>query len=159
MGTPMALSKILMECDALINIPILKAHSMGGISFAMKNHYGTINLPGDLHANMGRAIAELNALPAIRDRTRLIVGDVLSVVGAVSGGWNSAVPGDSILMSADPVAHDAVGLQIFTQTAIAEGGNPERATRLATPWLESGAEVGLGTNNLDNITWEEVNLA
>jgi uncharacterized protein (DUF362 family) len=158
-GSPVRLSNILLECDALINMPILKEHGTSGISFAMKNHYGTFDRPERYHENISEAIAELNVLPPIKERTRLIIGDMLSIVGAVSGSWSSAVPGDSILMSFDPVAHDTVGLQVFTETATAEGGNPDLATRLATPWLENGAEMGLGTNDLDSINWMEVNLA
>jgi uncharacterized protein (DUF362 family) len=36
MDTPVAVSSILLECDALINIPVLKQHSIAGISFTMK---------------------------------------------------------------------------------------------------------------------------
>lgn len=64
----------------------------------------------------------------------------------------------SILMSFDPVAHDTVGLQMFSQLLTDDGGNPAAATGLATPWLENGAELGLGTNDLDNIEWVEVSL-
>ncbi|MBN1977633.1 MAG: DUF362 domain-containing protein, partial [Anaerolineae bacterium] len=77
-GRDIELSDILLACDALINMPILKSHMIAGISFAMKNHYGSISGPSLLHSNIGRAMAELNALSPIKDRTRLIVGDALT---------------------------------------------------------------------------------
>jgi hypothetical protein len=38
MDTDVGLSDILLDCDALINVPILKQHDWSGFSFAMKNH-------------------------------------------------------------------------------------------------------------------------
>jgi len=156
-GLYVSLSNILLECDALINVPILKEHDMSGVSFAMKNHYGTFDRPNDFYQGerMRRGLAGLNALPLIRERTRLIIGDALEIVRI---DWESAVTGDSILMSFDPVAHDTVGLQLLTEAAIAEGRNPEAAINLASGWLEYGAELGIGTNDPDNMELVEVNL-
>jgi uncharacterized protein (DUF362 family) len=157
MGIDVKLSNILLGCDALINVPVLKQHSMSGISFAMKNHYGTFDIPGRFHEErLGRGIAELNALPPIKDRTRLIIGDALAVVHS---GWRSATPGDSILMSFDPVAHDAVGLSIYGQTMAGEGRPDQAAAPLAASWLASGAELGLGTDDLRNVELVEVDAA
>ncbi len=150
------LSDVLLSCDALINIPLLKVHGTSGISFALKNHYGTFAQPGRYHGNIEQALGALNALDAIRDRTRLIIGDVLNIC---TQNWNDAVAGDSILMSFDPVAHDATGLQLFTQAREAAGGNANTAQRRATAWLEYAAELGLGVNNLEAINKVEVNLA
>jgi len=155
------LSDILLNCDALINMPVLKAHMISGITFAMKNHYGTLRRPESLHRNIGRAIAELNALPPVEDRTRLIIGDVLTACLRYANSypyWESDFTGDSILMSFDPVAHDTVGLQTLSQLLTDDGGNPAAITGMATPCLESGAELGLGANDLDNIDLVEVSL-
>ena len=73
-------------------------------------------------------------------------------------GWHSTVTRDSILLSLDPVAHDTVGLELFSQLLAADEGDPAGATDQATPWLESGAELGLGTNDLDHIDWVEISL-
>lgn len=158
-GSPVRLSNILLECDALINMPILKQHGMSGISFAMKNHYGTFDRPERYHETISQAIAELNALAPIKERTRLIISDMLSIVGADSGEWWSAVTGDSILMSFDPVAHDTVGLQVYEDALTSEGPDPETASRLAAPWLERAAALGVGTNDPDHIDLVEVRLA
>ena len=156
MDTEVGLSNILMNCDALINVPILKQHDWSGISFAMKNHYGTFTKPSSFHGErIVRGIAELNALPPIKERTRLIVGDALAIVKT---GWRNAATGDSILMSFDPVAHDTVGLQLYSQMLAAEGGNSAGVTERANAWLNASAELGLGVNNLDSIEWMEVLL-
>ncbi len=105
---------------------------------------------------MFQAIAELNDLRPIKERTRLIIGDALKVVRS---GWQAAATGDSILMSFDPVAHDMVGLQLHSKTLFpsrdyTESGAYSRVMR----WLENGAELGLGTHDPDYIDWMEVNL-
>ena len=70
------LSDVLLGCDALINMPLLKQHAYCGISFALKNHYGTFDRPETFHRpRIDTAIAELNGLTEIKDRTRLIIGD------------------------------------------------------------------------------------
>jgi len=153
-GKDLALSDILLECDALINMPILKNHGMSGLSFAMKNYYGTINQPSRFHDNIGICIAELNALAPIRERTRLIIGDELAIV---QKSWKSAYPGNSILMSFDPVAHDLAGVQLYEQTA--GGGESAAVKGLSEGWLAHGAELGLGTNDPDNMDLMEVDLS
>jgi len=155
--SPIGLSNILLDCDALINIPLLKSHDISGISFAMKNHFGTFDRPGYyFHQRIGGAIPELNVLSPIRERSRLIIGDTLEIVNNTR--WITAATGDSILMSFDPVAHDAVGLQMLSEAMVSEGHDPAAALDLAAPWLESGAELGLGTNDLTSIELVEVNL-
>jgi len=162
-GSDIQLSNIVIECDALINIPVLKSHMLAGISFAMKNHYGTFSRPQSFHsgARINRGMAELNALPPIKERTRLIVGDALEACLKHANSfpyWQADFTGDSIFMSFDPVAHDAVGLEVFSRLKTAAGGNPSAAVNMATPWLESGAELGLGTKDLDAIELVEVTL-
>jgi len=150
------LSNILLDCDALINIPIIKAHSIAGISLAMKNHYGSLNNPRNFHRHIDRAVAGLNALPPIQERTRLIVGDALNVI--TTSNWHEAVVGDSIIMSFDPVAHDRVGMQVLTQAMDAEGVDTTMATNMGIRCLEAAAELGLGINEPDSIQWIELNL-
>jgi hypothetical protein len=156
------LSDILLSCNALINVPVLKSHMISGISFALKNHYGTVSNPGSLHRPIGPLMAELNALGPIRDRTRLIIGDMLTACLRYRGGWpywESDWTGDSILMSFDPVAHDTVGLQVLSQALADEGGNPAPLINMAAPCLESGAECKLGTNDPAHVDLREMSLA
>jgi len=76
------LSKILTrECDLVIGVPILKDHELAGVTFAMKNMYGVVDRPQDLHANgCCPAVADLNCIPSIRQKVRFTLGDALSSV-------------------------------------------------------------------------------
>jgi hypothetical protein len=162
-GRRSQISRILTECDALINVPVLKAHRLAGLSFAMKNHYGTISNPSRYHRGqaINQGMAEINALPPIRDRTRLIVGDMLAAClhyGASYPYWEADWEGDALLMSFDPVAHDTVGLDIIANLRESEGGSGQPLVDSATPWLSNGAKMGLGADAPDNIDLVEMNL-
>jgi hypothetical protein len=77
---------------------------MSGGTFALKNHYGTIMFPETLHNKLPISLPELNALPEIKDRTRLVVGDILEASLEPHYSlpyWTPDWKGDSILMSFD----------------------------------------------------------
>jgi hypothetical protein len=156
------LSGILQNCHALINMPVLKSHMIAGLTFAMKNHFGSVSNPGGLHSSIDQTIAELNALPPIKDRARLIIGDVLEAnlrYGASWPYWEPDWKGDSILMSFDPVAHDAVGLQILEQLQSENDATLASSLRdRASSYLKIGAELGLGTEQSDNMDIAEIEL-
>ena len=150
MNNQIKLANILTECDALINIPVLKSHMLSGVTFAMKNHYGSLYLPDYLHGDSMKSIAALNSLPEIKDRTRLIIGDALTANLRYANSypyWQADWTGDSIFMSYDPVAHDTIGLQLLTRELEKIGDNPAAAIGMATPWLQYAVELGLGTND------------
>ncbi len=156
MDVDIKFSDILLNCDALINIPILKTHGTSGISFAMKNHYGTFDKPAHFHRpRIDQGMGELNALAPIRDRTRLIIGDALAIC---TRNWRDAVQDNRLLMSRDPVAHDTMGLSLYSQVTQDSGGNPAAAQNRAAPWLTHAAEIGLGINNEADINLVEVDL-
>jgi hypothetical protein len=149
-GIDAGLSETLLSCDALINMPILKSHGNAGMTFSMKNHYGSFQRPTEFyHSGKGiqNGIAELNALPDIKDRTRLIVGSLLNFVGASSWTWENALPGDSLLFSFDPVAADAYAMQEFQKVVTLTGPSPKTVKALATPWIANAAKLGVGTND------------
>ena len=161
LDSPIKLADVLLECDALINIPLLKAHGIGGMTFALKSHYGTFNKPQNYHQGIiQRTIAALNALPPIKERTRLTIGDVLVDSTTPHGSepyWTLDVVGDSILMSFDPVAHDTVGLDLLN--SFIKSGSSRYNTSLAGRWLKNAADLGLGTNDMANIEFIELHLS
>lgn len=81
-GSHARFSKILTrECAMVINVPILKDHSMAGVTFAMKNMYGVVERPQDLHeGGCNPGVADLNAFPVIREKIGLTIGDAMSSV-------------------------------------------------------------------------------
>jgi hypothetical protein len=140
-GTQQRLHDALLSCNALINIPALKEHDTSGFTSALKNHYGTVNSPDSLHGNdCDPAIPELNALPAIRDKTRLVVGDFIRICPY---GWERMVPENTIAMSFDPVAHDGVARQILLDRYAADGRSAPHV-QAKSHYLETAIQKGLG---------------
>ncbi|HIE52925.1 MAG TPA: DUF362 domain-containing protein [Armatimonadetes bacterium] len=145
------LSKILTrKITALINVPILKDHRIAGITAAMKNHYGSFNNPNEHHDNnCDPYIADLNSLPVIQEKTRLIVCDALQPIP--EGGprfsprfrWDYA----GLLLSTDPVALDYCGWRIIEERRREVGLRPLKQVGRPPRQLASAAKLGLGTND------------
>jgi uncharacterized protein (DUF362 family) len=76
------ISKILTrECAMVIGLPILKDHDLAGVTFAMKNMYGVLERPQDLHSSgCNPGVADLNCIPVIREKVRFTIGDAMSSV-------------------------------------------------------------------------------
>ncbi|MBN1979179.1 MAG: DUF362 domain-containing protein [Anaerolineae bacterium] len=141
--------------DAIVNIPTPKEHGTAGISVAMKNHYGSINRPGALHG--GRCdpgVAELNAQPTIRDKTRLVVGAALKVS---PGDWNRPEREDALLLSFDPVALDTVARDILVRHRQDKGMGVDSLIEGA-PQLNTAQTLKLGATETELIDLREVVL-
>jgi hypothetical protein len=161
-GTEAALSQSTVRfyqefdaCDAIINIPTPKEHGTAGISVAMKNHYGSIDRPGALHG--GRcdpAIAEINAQPIIRDKTRLIVGAALNVS---PGDWNRPEREDTLLLSFDSVALDTVARDILVRRR-QEKGMGVNSLIEGAPQLSTAQALELGATDTELIDLQEIVL-
>ena len=145
------LSKILTQkITALINIPVLKDHAGAGITCVMKNHYGSIHNPSECHGNNCTPyIAELNSIPAIRDKTRLVICDALKPLANGGPPLNPDYiwPHGTIHVGTDPVALDYLGWQVIDARrkeiglpSLADAGRPPR-------WIATAAAMGLGTND------------
>ncbi len=145
----------LDTCDAIINLPIPKQHGMAGISVSMKNHYGSVDRPGALHGSRcDPAIAELNAQPTIRDKTRLIVSTALKVSPC---DWNQPEPENALLFSFDPVALDTVARDILVRHRQAQGLDAGNLIQGA-PQLQTAQSLQLGTADPALIELLEVTL-
>jgi hypothetical protein len=143
------------DCDAVVNLPTPKQHGGAGISVSLKNHYGSIDRPGALHANWcDPAVAELNAQPNIRDKTRLIVGAALNVS---PGDWNRPEREDALLLSFDPVALDTVARDILVRRRQALGLGSDFLVQGARH-LQTAQSLRLGATDAELIDLLEVTL-
>jgi len=155
------ISRILADrTTALINVPILKDHDNSGVTAALKNHYGTCNNPGAHHGNhCDPYLADLNDLPLIRDKTRLVVCDAIQAV--CEGGPGFASPKylwdyHGLMLSFDPVAVDFIGWQLIDGRR-REIGLPSLAEAGREPkWIATAAALGLGAASKDHIEVVEI---
>jgi len=156
------LAKILAEkITALVNVPILKSHVRSGITFCLKNHYGSFHNPRDAHGGGPKTvhggtcdpyIAELNALPVIQKKTRLFVCDALRPV-ANKGPMvqpQFTYTENTIMAGLDPVALDYVGLKMLDAHRTSVGMPSLEATDSAR-CLFTAAKKGLGVADMSKI--------
>ncbi len=140
----------VVECEHLINVPILRSHFGGGatlITGALKNHYGSINYRRhDFQTETQNPIAEVNLNPHFQSKTRLILME--AIFGRYSGGpwggpqvWKTAPGGTpaSLMLATDPVAIDSVGVDMLLAELEAQGLEPcQHATQHAAETLGLG---------------------
>ncbi len=155
-------SKILTrECDMVIGLPILKDHNLSGVTFSMKNMYGVVQRPFELHAGgCNPGVADLNRIPVVRDKVRFTIGDAMSSVYEGGPGFHPEHlwQPNALIVGEDRVAVDHTAWQIIERKR-AEVGVPtlEAAGRpplyIATA---ADAEHNLGFNDPKRINLMEV---
>ena len=156
------LSKILTrDCGMVISVPILKDHGMSGVTFSMKNMYGVIDKPFLLHGNnCNPGVADLNALPVIREKVRFTIGDVLTSV--YEGGpvfspehfWRA----NMLIVGQDRVAVDQTALQLLDRKRVEEGLPLLKDDGREPLYIATAADAAhrLGTNDPNRIQRLEV---
>jgi len=154
-------SLLTRTCDAMINVPILKHHIGAGVTLALKNMYGVNNNPNQLHGgNCCPAIADLNMLPPIRNKFRLVVADAMTA--CFEGGpmlkpqyaWRY----NGVIVATDPVAIDQTAWNIIEKKRAERGLKTLPEVGLTPKYIAVAAnpEHRLGTDDPALIALQEV---
>lgn len=155
-------SKILTrECAMVINVPILKDHSMSGVTFALKNMYGVVERPQDLHATgCNPGVADLNAFPVIKQKIKLTIGDAMTSV--YEGGplfrpehlWRP----NALIVGEDRVALDQTAWGILEKKRAEMGLKTLEAAGRPPRYIATAADEvhGLGVNDPQRIKLIEI---
>jgi uncharacterized protein (DUF362 family) len=153
-GRNVRLSKILMDSDHLINVPVLKDHGIAGVTLSMKNHYGSIDNPGSLHGgSCNPFVAELNDASEIKDKTRLVVLDACLGIYQGGPGGSPQFRYNSVVMGQDPVAVDSQGWKIL------EAERKKHGRTFPQPkYIQTAASIGVGTNDPNEIELEMIDV-
>ena len=142
------------QIDGYINLPIIKDHNIAGVTGALKSHYGSISNPGAHHGNhCDPYIADLYSIPAVKDKSRLILTD--GTRATCEGGpgyspiwvWNANL----VVAATDPVAHDTQLHQLIDARREEKGLPPLEAVGRKPVSIATAAEKGLGTNDESQI--------
>ena len=155
------LSKLLTQCEMVIGMPILKDHQLSGVTFAMKNMYGVVERPQELHAHgCNPSVADLNCIPEIRRKVRFTIGDAISSV--YHGGptfhpeflWHP----NTLIVGEDRVAVDHIAAQMIDKQRVAKGMKTVEADGRPARYIETAADAqhNLGTNDPSRIHLLEV---
>jgi hypothetical protein len=148
------------QCDSLISIPILKHHQLAGITGSLKSHFGSIDNPGQFHSTrcVNPGIPELNTIPIIRKKQKLIIADCL--LGLFHGGpwWNPKYiwPYGGIVVGTDPVAVDTVLLDIMDKKRISQKMVP---LKQSVQQLKLSEKLGIGGCNPNQIDLKTIKLS
>ena len=107
-GTEQYLSKILTQStDYLINLSVLKNHTITGVTMSLKNHYGSCWSPYWMHGGLGEDyITALNALSPIREKQVLCICDALFSIVSNGPMGPPQISTKTLLFSRDTVALD-----------------------------------------------------
>ncbi len=127
--------KPVLECDKLINVPVVKHHSLPGITSGMKNWFGVLTGPRNrLHQDINYNIAELARLfqptLTVEDATR-----VMQRNGPTGGRIEDVTSYDCIVASTDQVAADSYVTRFLDK-------KPSDF-----PYIKLAENMGLGTSH------------
>lgn len=156
------LSRVLTrQVDGVLNLPVLKQHMLAGMTGALKNNFGCIHNPNKMHLDgCDPYVAEVNAVPAIRDKQRLVIMDALRPVldNGPSYQPGMAEAANTLLFATDPVAIDTVALEIL-EALRAKRELPPLAKVGQTPtYLATAARIGLGVGDRSRIDVVEIEV-
>lgn len=137
----------VLEADKVINMPIAKHHSIGGVSLGMKNLMGFLGgNRGRFHRDFHEKIVDLNT----RIRPDLTILDAYRMLlrnGPSGGNLADVALTKTLIVGRDPIAVDAYGVTLFKQV-------PE-----SKPFLTIGNQRGLGEINLEKIKIQTLSLS
>lgn len=136
----------VLECNKLINVPIVKNHTLAGYTGALKNWYGLLGgRRSRLHQNIHGSIADL----ACFARPTLTVIDALRVMhrnGPTGGDTSDTRRLDTVIASVDQVGADAYACRFI-------GLQPHEL-----PYLAAAERRGAGRADPDALRIHEVDL-
>ena len=146
------ITDVIIDATYLINMPIMKPHGLTGATLSFKNHFGTIEVPFQLHQYADpdlpnyfgpdhSTLVDIYRNPHIASKTILTVGDGLFACRSFNGTpsvWDTfgnQVP-NSLFFSKDPVAIDCVMCDLLDD----EVGIPDTTNH----YLQVASNAGLG---------------
>jgi uncharacterized protein (DUF362 family) len=139
-------SRFYHDVDKVINMPVVKHHSLSRCTIAMKNWYGILGgqrnrLHQDIHVSIADLAAAMRPTLTITDATRVLVRN-----GPTGGNLSDVSIENTIIAGLDEVALDALALG-FLDIAVDD-----------VPFLLIGEKRGLGVRDWKSLRSVEVNL-
>lgn len=151
--TEFLIPKKLYNAEKIVNLPVLKTHSIATYTMSLKNFVGTIHPNSRLTLHRSDYLEEMVAEINLAIQPDLVIMDATKSM--VAGGPTSGSVKDTklIISSSDRIAIDLVGLGI-----VKSFGEWRRVTDIRL-WeqrqIKRAIELGLGATNADeiNVKW------
>jgi len=152
-------SQIFSErTTVMINLPILKDHSLAGVSGGMKNLFGIIHNPNKYHENnCDPFVADLGVMPEVKEKNKLTICDCLKVQYNAGPSYHPqwAENYGGIIFGTDPVAVDFVAYKIIDKIRTKNNlPTLEKAKRMPK-YIFTAADT---EHNLGKATDQEIDL-
>jgi len=139
-------SRFYHEADKVINIPVVKHHSLSKCTIAMKNWYGVLGgRRNRLHQDIHTSIADLGT--AIRPTVTLVDATRVLVRNGPTGGNISDVSiENTVIAGLDEIALDSYSLSFLSLKAE------------DVPFLSIGEKRGIGVTDWKSLNYVELNV-
>lgn len=136
----------IIECDLVLNVPVVKHHTLTKMTNCMKNYMGVIEKRQLLHQDLPATIADLTAFM----KPRLAVVDAVRILlanGPTGGDPKDVRQTNIVAAGTDLVALDALGAELL-------GNKP---ADLGT--VTAGQERGLGVMDYHTLNLKDLEVA
>jgi uncharacterized protein (DUF362 family) len=163
MGIPTKFVRPFTEATAVINVGLIKDHSICGYTGCLKNitHGASIN-PHDFHAhNASPQIAELYAQDVVKSRVRLHIIDGFKLIydeGPLDVNKKRRVLHEAVYATTDPVAMDVIGWGVVEQWRKENSLPTLKSAGREPTYIRIASELGLGIYDKNRIHMREVSL-
>jgi uncharacterized protein (DUF362 family) len=131
----------ILDCDLVINVPVIKHHKASNLTMCMKNYMGVIEKRPTFHQDMPTCLSDITRFM----KPRISVLDAVRVLkanGPVGGNLSDVELKLALAAGTDVVALDAWGAEIM-------GKKPTDI-----PSVKKGSETGLGNIDYKSIAKE-----
>ncbi len=148
--------RFLTEATAVINMALLKDHSICGYTGCLKNMaQGSIVNPSDHHGNAGSPmIAELYGHEILRSRVRLHITDGYKLIydeGPLDKNPRRRILHGAVYVSTDPVAMDTYGRGLIEQARADNGLRTLKQAGREPDYIRVAGEEGLGVHDASRL--------
>lgn len=131
----------IMECDLVINVPVIKHHGMSTATMCMKNYMGVIEKRPTIHQDFTVCLTDLTRFMkpqiSVLDAVRILTKN-----GPVGGNLSDVELKLTVAAGTDVIALDSWGAGVLGKS-LSE-----------LPFITKGASVGLGTTDYKSISKE-----
>lgn len=147
----MKLHKAILNCDAWINVPVLKHHSGANMSISMKNLMGIIWDRKIFHvSNLQQCIADVCTLEKKPVLNVVDAYRILKAHGPQGRSLEDAFLSKALFMSQDMVAVDTAATKFFNQNWPMPLDHVKH--------IEHGQDLKLGTMDIDKLNVKRIKL-
>jgi uncharacterized protein (DUF362 family) len=155
-GIPTKYCKFFLDATAVIDLTMIKDHSICGYTGTLKNiTHGNVDNPHDHHAhNASPQIAVLYNHPIVTSRVRLHVTDAFKVMydkGPLDKDPKTRIPHGAVYVATDPVAMDTIGWQVVEAERKQRNLKTLAQMKREPRYIKSASELGLGVHDLNQI--------